>query len=110
MKANFATTALILASAAIMASPSFAGDTREQVKAELTRATRYGEIVVNSETGLKGNEMNPGLYPAKSVQASATREQVKSELAQATRSGNYMLMGELDGLCNELHPNMHPAM
>ena len=95
MKTNFAATALILASAAIMASPSFAGDTREQVRAELTRATRYGEIVANSESSLKGNEMNPGLYAATPAKASLSREQVKLELAQATRSGDIMGSGEL---------------
>ena len=109
MKTNFAATALILASAAIMASPSFASDTREQVRAELTRATRYGEIVSSGELGLKLNEINPSLYPAKSVQANVTREQVKTELAQAIRSGDIIASGELGMKRNEMNPGLYPA-
>jgi Domain of unknown function (DUF4148) len=42
MKTKFAATALIVASALIAATPSFAGATREQVKAELAEAVRTG--------------------------------------------------------------------
>ena len=109
MKTNFAATALILASAAIMASPSFAGDTREQVRAELAQAIRSGDIVSSGELGLKLNEINPSLYPAKSVQANVTREQVKAELAQAIRSGDIIANYQTGLKRNEMNPGLYPA-
>ena len=64
MKTNFAATALILASAAIMASPSFAGDTREQVRAELAQAIRSGDYMVSGQISGKCNEVHPNMHPA----------------------------------------------
>jgi len=66
--------------------------------------------MAGGESGLKLNQLHPGLYPVNQAQAGATREQVKAELATALRTGNYVANGEIDGQCNELHPNMHPAM
>ena len=110
MKTNFATTALILASALIAGTSAFAGVTREQVTAELASAARNGDIMASGESGLKLNELYPNRYPAKQVQASVTPEQVKAELAAAERSGDFMAGGEVSAKCNELHPNMHRSI
>ncbi len=110
MKTNFATTALILASALIAGTSAFAGVTREQVTAELASAARNGDIMASGESGLKLNELYPNRYPAKQVQSGVTREQVKAELAEAARTGDFMASGEIGIECKELHPNMHPAM
>ena len=108
MKTKFAATALILASGLIAAAPSYAGVTAEQVRAELTEASRTGEIVGSGE-GLKLNELSPGRYPAKPAYAGASRAQVEAALAQAIRTGDITVGGEIGGKCNELHPSMHPA-
>ena len=107
MKIKFAAIALTIASGLIVAPPSFAGVTREQVKAELAAAVRSGDIMADGETGLKLNELYPDRYPAKPVLAGLTREQVKAELATALRTGDYEVNGEIGGKCNEYHPNMH---
>ena len=109
MKTKLTTIALVLASA-LIASTSFAGVTREQVRAELAAAVRSGDIMAGGDSGLKLNELYPSDYPAKQVQASVTRQQVQAELATALRSGDYMVGGQIDDKCNELHPNMHPTM
>lgn len=109
MKTNFTAIALVLTSS-LIASTSFAGVTREQVKAELAQAVRSGDIMTGGESGLKLNELYPSRYPAKQVQASVTRAQVKDELAAAIRTGDFLANGEIDGQCKELHPNMHWAM
>jgi len=107
MKFKFAAIALTIASGLIVATPSFAGVTREQVKAELAAAIRSGDIVADGETGLKLNELYPNRFPAKPVQAGLTREQVRAELANALRTGDYEVNGEISGKCNEFHPDMH---
>ena len=53
--------------------------------------------------------MNPGLYPAKSVQASLTREQVNAELAQAIRSGDIIANYQTGLKRNEMNPGLYPA-
>ncbi len=68
MKTKFTTTALVLA-AALVASTSFAGVTREQVKAELAQAIRSGDITAGGEINLKLNEVYPGtIRPVKQLQ------------------------------------------
>jgi len=109
MKLKFTATALILASGLIVGNPSFAGVTREQVKAELAAAVRTGDIMAGGESGLKLNELYPNRYPAKQVQSSVTREQVKAELAAAVRTGDIMASGETGGKLNELYPSVYPA-
>ena len=110
MKTNFATTALILASALIAGTSAFAGVTREQVTAELASATRSGDIMASGESGLKLNELYPNRYPAKQVQAGLTRDQVNAELAEAIQTGGFMVGGEVSPKCNELHPSMHRSI
>ena len=110
MKTKFTAISLVFASAMI-ASTSFAGVSREQVKAELVQAIRNGDMLADGESGLKLNEMYPDRYPAKQVQAGLTREQVKAELAEALRTGDFMVVGEeLIAKCNELHPYMHRSI
>lgn len=43
--------------------PVVAARTRAEVKAELAEAIRTGDIIANGESGLKLNELSPGLYP-----------------------------------------------
>ncbi len=105
-------SAITLAVAALAAGQAIAADahtpkTREQVKAELAEAIRTGDIVVNSETGQKANEANPGLYPAKPVVQGYTRAQVKAELAEAIRTGDIMADGETGKKLNEIYPQRY---
>jgi predicted RNase H-like HicB family nuclease len=105
-------SAITLAVAALAAGNAMAADasaakTREQVKAELAEAIRTGDFVVNSETQQKANELNPGLYPAKSAAQGKTREQVKAELAEALRTGNIMADGETGLKLNQLYPQRY---
>jgi hypothetical protein len=68
------------------------GKTRAQVLAELVEAQRTGDIVADSETGKKLNELYPSQYPAKPAVQGNTRAQVLADLAQAKRSGEYELI------------------
>jgi predicted RNase H-like HicB family nuclease len=107
-------SAITLAVAALAAGNAMAADasaakTREQVKAELAEAIRTGDFVVNSETHQKANELNPGLYPAKSAAQGKTREQVKAELAEALRTGDFVVNGETHQKANEVNPGLYPA-
>ena len=109
MKTKFAATALIIASGLIAATPSFAGVTSEQVRAELTAAVRSGDIMASGELSGKLNELFPGRYPAKQVPVSVTREQVQAELATAARNGDIMANGEISAKLNALYPDRYPA-
>jgi methyl coenzyme M reductase gamma subunit len=109
MKTKIAATALIIASTLIVATPSFAGVTREEVKAELAQAIRTGDMPAPGNRGLMLNELYPNRYPAKQVQASLTREQVKAELAQAVRTGDIQAPGNRGLMLNELYPSRYPA-
>lgn len=53
------------------AAPETVGKTREEVKVELAEAIRTGDIV-DTDTGLKLYELQPGFYPAKPSVALAT--------------------------------------
>ncbi len=75
--------------AAGYASAADAPKTREQVRAELIEAQRTGDIVANSESDKKLNELYPSRYPAKAVTQGKTRAQVLAELAEAQRTGEY---------------------
>lgn len=107
MKTQFAATTLILASAMLVGSPSFAQVTREQVKAELAAAILSGDIATGQQS-IKLNELYPSRYPAKQVQSTLTREQVKAELAAAVRSGD-IAVGQRSQKLNELYPGRYPA-
>jgi len=107
MKTKFAATALFIASAMLVSSPSFADVTREQVKAELAAAVRGGDIMFG-ESGLKLNELYPGQYPAKQFRSTVTREQVTAQLAAAVRSGD-MVVGESSLKLNEMYPGRYPV-
>ncbi len=107
MKTKFAATALFIASAMLVGSPSFADVTRDQVKAELATAIRSGDIMAG-ESSLKLNEMYPGRYPVQQVQSGVTRAQVKSELVAALRNGD-MELGNSSLKLNEMYPNLYPV-
>lgn len=109
MKTKFAATALIIASGLIAGTPSFAAVTSEQVRAEFTAAIRSGDLMASGELSAKLNELYPGRYPAKQVQASVTREQVQAELATAARNGDIMVNGEISAKLNALYPDRYPA-
>jgi hypothetical protein len=105
MNTKFAASALIIASALLVGSPSFAQVTREQVRAELGAAILSGDMA-SGESGLKLNELYPSRYPARQVQSTLTREQVKAELAAAVRSGD-IVVGEGSQKLNELYPGRY---
>lgn len=62
MKTKFAATALIIASGLIAATPSFAGVTSEQVRAEHAAAVRSGDIMENGEISAQCNELHPSMH------------------------------------------------
>jgi Domain of unknown function (DUF4148) len=78
------------------------------VQSELAEARRTGDIVGNSRTGQKLNEMYPGRYPPKPVVAGKTRAEVKAELAEAVRTGDIIVNGETGLKANELSPGAYP--
>ncbi len=107
MNTKSAVTALIIASAMLVGSPSFAQVTREQVKADLAAAVLSGDIATG-QSSLKLNELYPSRYPAQQVQSTLTREQVRADLAAAVRSGD-IAVGERSQKLNELYPGRYPA-
>lgn len=107
MKTKFAATTLIIASAMLVGTPSFAQGTREQVKAELAAAILSGDIATGQRS-LKLNELYPNRYPAQQVQSTLTREQVQAELAAAVRSGD-IAVAERSQKLNELYPGRYAA-
>lgn len=82
--------------------------TREQVKADLTEAQRTGNVVANGETGVKLNELNPRLYPAKPAVQGKTRAQVKGELAEARSTGDIVGNSRTGEKLNEMYPDRYP--
>ncbi len=109
MNTKFATTALIIASGLIAASPSFATTTREQINAELTQAVRVGDVLENGDRDRMLNQLFPSRYDAKSTQSSVTREQVQAELARAVRAGEVFENGDRGRKLNELYPDRYPS-
>lgn len=77
---------LLLASLA-PAALADTGMTREQVKAELARAIRDGDVA-SGYNSLTLREQYPGRYPARPAPAGKTRDQVRAELAEAVRTGD----------------------
>lgn len=106
-------SALLLSLTAAVAGPALAADpaaglTRAQVLAELADAQRTGSII-DSESGLPRNEINPQRYPAQQKAAGKTRAQVLAELEQARAKGE--LFAEDTGMrLNELRPELYPAV
>jgi hypothetical protein len=84
------------------------GLSREQVRAELATAIRNGDMVANSESGQKFNELTPDLYPRHTVAQGKSREQVRAELAEAIRSGDMAANSESGQKLNELTPDLYP--
>lgn len=105
---------LTLALAALAAGNALAADaaapqTRDQVRAELLEAQRTGDILADSESGKKLNELYPSQYPAKVVVQGKTRAQVLAELAEAQRTGDMLANSESGKKLNELYPSQYPA-
>jgi hypothetical protein len=92
-----------------LSSMAQGGVTRDQVKAELVEARRTGNLVSSGESGLKLNELNPKLYPAKSAVEVKTRDQRKADVAEATRTGTLSANDETGATLRELHPKDYPA-
>ena len=101
---------LVLTAATSSASAEPGGLTRAQVKAALADAQRTGDIVANGETGMKFNELYPGVFrAAAAVPASASRAQVKAELVQARRTGDITENGETGAKLNEMYAHRYPT-
>jgi molybdopterin biosynthesis enzyme MoaB len=105
-------SAIAFALASLTAAQAFAGDhahkTRDQVRAELVEAQKFGDIVANGDTGLTAREQRPDLFPARPV-VSKTRSQVKAELAEAVRTGNIVTNGDTGLTARERRPDLFPA-
>jgi hypothetical protein len=107
-------SAIALAVATLSTGQAFAADvstskTREQVKAELAEAVRTGDIYATGESGLKLNQINPGLYPAKPVVQGKTREQVEAELVEAIRTGDIRANNESGLNLNQINLGLYPV-
>ncbi len=59
------------------------GKTRAEVKAELAEAQRNGELIVDSETGLRFNQVYPDRYPQPTVAQGKSRADVRAELVNS---------------------------
>ncbi|AOF86216.1 putative peptidoglycan binding domain protein [Hydrogenophaga sp. RAC07] len=60
------------------------GKTRAEVKAELAEAQRNGDLIADSETGLRFNQLYPNRYPQPVVAQGKSREDVRAELVNAS--------------------------
>jgi predicted RNase H-like HicB family nuclease len=99
----------LVAGHALAADPSVA-KTREQVRAELVEAQRTGNLIADSETGLRFNQLYPSLYPQATVAAvGKTRDEVKAELAEAQRNGDLIADSETGQRLNQLYPEQYAA-
>ena len=78
---------LVFAATAGTAMAQSAPLTRAQVQAELAEAVRTGDLLADTERGLKLNELYPSNYPAQPSQVGKTRAQVMAETAEARRLG-----------------------
>lgn len=97
----------LVAGHALAADPS-AAKTREQVRAELAEARRTGDLIADSETGLRLNQLYPHLYPQATVAAvGKTRAEVKAELAEARRNGDLIADSESGLRFNQLYPEQY---
>jgi hypothetical protein len=105
-------SAIAFALASLTAGQAFADDhapkTRDQVRAELAEARKYGDVLTVDETGLTAREQRPDLYPAKAFTAKS-RSQVKAELAEAVRTGNIVADGETGAFAKDVNPGMYDA-
>jgi transposase-like protein len=108
MKVRKTVVALLLLAAFGGAAQAQFSKTREQVRAELMEAIRTGDIVNNSEIGLRLNEINPSAYPTKAMVTGNTRERVQAELAHAIRSGDMVANDESGKKLNEVNPSAYP--
>lgn len=104
-------TAIAFALASLTAGQAFATDhapkTRDQVRAELAEARKYGDILVNGETGLTAREQRPDLFPSKPTMQGKSRSQVKAELVEAVRTGNISLGGDRGTLAKDANPSKY---
>ena len=83
-------------------------ETRAQVKAELAKAERDGDVQIG-ETGRTLAEINPSYYPPMPSGPGLTRAQVRSELAEAQRLGD-VEFGETGRTLAEMHPEQYAAV
>jgi hypothetical protein len=103
-----------LSLATLCAAPALAQSkptplTRAQVKAELATVQRTGDILADTETGKKANEVNPKLYPPKVSMPARSRSEIKAELADAQRTGDILGNTETDQKLNEIYPGRYPS-
>ncbi|AOF86033.1 hypothetical protein BSY239_2664 [Hydrogenophaga sp. RAC07] len=100
---------LVFAATAGTAMAQSAPLTRAQVQAELAEAVRTGDLLADTERGLKLNELYPSNYPAQPSQVGKTRAQVKAELAEAVRTGDLVADIETGLKLNQINPSNYPA-
>ncbi len=100
---------LILAATAGTTMAQNAPLTRAEVKAQLVEAVRTGDLIADTERGLRLNEIYPSNYPAQPSQVGKTREQVKAELAEAIRTGDLVADIETGLKLNQINPSNYPA-
>jgi len=76
---------------------------RADVRTDLDRALRNGDMLAAGEAGLPLNAVSPWLYPEKAVVAGRSRAEVVAEVRQAARDGGLLASGELALPLNQLH-------
>lgn len=101
--------ALVLLAA--IAGSSFAQSlTRDDVKAEFTRAQRSGELMPAGEANLMLRDMTPSRYPAQATGPTRSRDQVRAETLAAARQGDLLAAGEADQTQRQIRPDLYPRV
>jgi hypothetical protein len=101
---------LVLSAFCIGAQAQQGPTTREQVRSELARAQRSGDVMAPGDTGLTLREMYPARYGVQPTASTLTRAQVKADYAEAVRTGDLVADGESGQKLNELHPSAYPGV
>jgi len=107
---NRNTAALVLLAAVAGSSFAQSGLTRDEVKAEFTRAQRSGDVMPAGETDLLLREMTPARYPAPATGPTRSRDEVRANTRAAARQGDLLAAGEADQSQRELRPDLYPLI
>ncbi len=97
---------------AVAAGSSFAQTSlsRDEVKAELNRALRSGEIMPAGDADMLLREMTPSRYPAQATVPARSRDEVRAEVQAAARQGALMAAGEVDQSQRDMRPDLYPLL
>jgi hypothetical protein len=104
------TLSFLVLSALCVGAQAQSAITRDEVRSELARAQRSGDIMAPGDTGLTLRELYPARYGVQPTTSTLTRAQVKADYAEAVRTGDLVADGESGQKLNELHPSAYPSV